>query len=193
MPLNFAGTPATVTSKGLRVDLHLRECHNLAGADYAVTLGCEKVVDGHWVAPVLYLRRLWCQGNQFARVFAGKRSFERVDTEPKNQGFSETVFVRQKPSSALPLIRISQEKDAFPDMPANAHTVQWSITDVFPKALWDERSQALQTRDFQVGATIGVFRAEVETAPDSNLHLMDVTVGMACTLTTSGRAGAGDT
>jgi len=126
---------------------------------------------------VLY-RRLWGQGNQFARVFAGKRSFERADTEPKNQGFSKTVFVRQKPSSALPLIRISQEKDAFPDMPANAHTVQWSITDVFPKALWDERSQALQTRDFQVGATIGVFRAEVETAPDSNLHLMDVAVGM---------------
>ncbi len=46
-----------------------------------------------------YLRRLWGQGDQFARVFAEKRVFEQpnlyTNTDMGSLGFFETVFVRQ--------------------------------------------------------------------------------------------------
>ncbi|RYP71847.1 hypothetical protein DL771_004559 [Monosporascus sp. 5C6A] len=157
MPLNFLGSPAAVTSKGLRVDLHLRECREPAGADYAVTLSCEKV---------------------YARVFAENRSFERLDPYATDidQGFYETVFVRQQPSSSLPLIRISLAKEPFPSMPSNAEIVQWNIKDVYPKAIWNEMSQCLETRDFRVGKAIGVFRVTIGDTLCS--WVMDLAVGM---------------
>ncbi|KAK3369516.1 hypothetical protein B0T24DRAFT_500499, partial [Lasiosphaeria ovina] len=180
MPLNFLGTPSAVTSKGLRVDLHLRECRNLVGADYSVTLSCEKVVDGRRVAPVIYLRRLWGQGDQFARVFAGRRTFEGpvplTEIGMDDQGFYETVFVRQKPSSGLPLIRISVSKEPFPSMPANSETMQWSIKDVHPKGVWNERSQCLETRDFLLGKAIGIFRVAIGGGEGD--PVMDLAVGM---------------
>jgi hypothetical protein len=177
MPLNFVGSPAAVTSKGLRVDLCLRECSEPAGADYAVTLSCEKVVAGQRVAPVLYLRRLWGQGDQFARVLADMPSFGRPETYSSDvEGFYETVFVRQQPASGLPLIRISPAKEPFLAMPSNAEMVPWNIKGVHPRTIWNERSQCLETRDFNVGHAIGVFRLAIGEA--ENARAMDLAVGM---------------
>ncbi|KAK4040032.1 hypothetical protein C8A01DRAFT_16088 [Parachaetomium inaequale] len=158
MPLNFVGSPAAVTSKGLRVDLCLRECSEPAGADYAVTLSCEKV---------------------FARVLAEIPSFERPEhysSDLDQPGFYETVFVRQQPASGLPLIRISPAKEPFLAMPSNAQMVPWNIKGVHPRTIWNERSQCLETRDFNVGHAIGVFRLAIGEA--ENARAMDLAVGM---------------
>jgi len=180
MPLNFLGTPAAVTSRGLRLDLLLRECTNTAGADYTVMLSCEKVVDGSRVSPVIYLRRLWGQGDQFARVLAGKQTFEPPTISKgigiDDEGFYMTVFVRQNPTSGLPLIRISSAKEPFSSMPTQAKAVRWVIKDVHPKGIWNERSQCLETRDFRLGKAIGVFRVELQGITGS--PIMDLAVGM---------------
>ncbi|KAK0627413.1 hypothetical protein B0T14DRAFT_135662 [Immersiella caudata] len=133
MPLNFMRSPSAVTNKGLRVDLHLRACHELEGADYAVTLSCEKIVDDNRVSPVFYLRRLWGQGDQFIRVFVGTRTFQRppavAGVDLDDLGFYETVSVRQKPSSGLPLVRVTASRGTFPSMPANSEMMPWTIRD----------------------------------------------------------------
>ncbi|KAH6892533.1 hypothetical protein B0T10DRAFT_438408 [Thelonectria olida] len=187
MPLTLTGSPPTVSSKGLGVDFLLLPCEdNQLGkeADFRVVLNCERIKNGQRESPVIYLKRIWGLGDQFARVRSDLRTFVPPNISLLEGGTDERVFVKQDPSSDIRIIRVLSAKNApqlqLPrDLGGHQLKGDWKIKDAWPKQGWAERNQTFQTRNLTFGLPCGIFRLELDAAGHSKT--IDVAVGMHAT------------
>ncbi|KAH8778280.1 hypothetical protein F5882DRAFT_380262 [Hyaloscypha sp. PMI_1271] len=184
MPLSLARSPAAVTSKGLKVDfllLPIARNEVVDGADFRVVLSCERLRQGRRESPVIFLKRIWGMGDQFARVRPDIKSFTAPDTSLLEDGINETVFVKQDPWSDMRTIRIVAAKDSSQlhlpgGMGRHRLTTDWKVKDVWPKYGWSESTEAFQTRELTFGLPCGILRLEIRES--SELRTVDVAIGM---------------
>ncbi|CAH0053755.1 unnamed protein product [Clonostachys solani] len=180
MPLTLSGEPPTVTSRGLGVDFLLLPCPKIqmVDADFRVILNCERFRKGKRQSPVIYLKRIWGMGNQFARVGSDFKSFVPANISLLDGGFYERVFVKQNPAADIRTVRIMAVKDrSEPQLPTGiGQTAEWKIKDAWPKHGWTEATQTLQTQHLTFGLPCGIIRIEV---PQNGYTLtIDVAIGM---------------
>ncbi|KAM0437891.1 hypothetical protein ACHAPT_002256 [Fusarium lateritium] len=182
-PLTLTSSPPTVTSKGLGVDFLLLPCqddHIGDEADFRVLLDCERTKDGQRESPVIYLKRIWGLGDQFARVRPDLKTFVSPNIQLFEEAAHERVFVKQDPSSDIKTIRvISASTDSLQLGTHLAHgqlTSDWKIKDAWPRQGWDEQSQTFQTRKLTFGLPCGILRLEVNVG--GHMDTLDVAIGM---------------
>ncbi|KAH7391405.1 hypothetical protein BKA64DRAFT_746953 [Cadophora sp. MPI-SDFR-AT-0126] len=189
MPMILKSSPSAVTSKGLRIDLLLLPCEEddpiSNEADFRVVLNCERVRDGQRESPVIYLKRIWGMGDQFARVRPDHRHFVPPARDLLDVGTHERIFVKQDPWTDRRTIRIVAAKDnsqlRLDDYPGggSGHRVaaaDWKIKDAWPMKGWAEHMQTFQTREFTFGIPCGVLRLEVKASGQPTT--VDVAIGM---------------
>jgi hypothetical protein len=184
MPLTLTSSPSAVTSKGLGVDFLLLPCGDnqvVGEADFRVVLNCERLRDGQRESPVIYLKRIWGVGDQFARVRPDLKTFIPPNISLLEDGHYERVFVKQDPSSDMRTIRIVAAKDSSQlQLPSgigeHRMTANWKIKDAWPRQGWAERIQTFQTRELTFGMPCGIFRLEINES--GRPTTMDVAIGM---------------
>ncbi|KAL2063515.1 hypothetical protein VTL71DRAFT_5320 [Oculimacula yallundae] len=185
MPMVLKSSPSAVTSKGLRIDFSLLPCTDaqpVEKADYRVVLNCERLRDGQRESPVIYLKRIWGMGDQFARIRPDLRHFTPPLRNVLDVGLQERVFVRQDPWSDLRTIRISAGKDSaqlqLPSGISDNRVVaaEWKIKDAWPQKGWADNKQTFLTRDFSFGIPCGVLRLEINESGQPTT--VDVAVGI---------------
>lgn len=180
VPLTLTSNPPVITSKGLGIDFLLLPCdkEQVEDADYRVVLSCERIRDGQRQSPVIFLKRIWGMGDQFARVQTHMQVFAPPDTSLLDGGLYERVFVKQNPSLDIRMIRImaADKKASQLHVPANFEAANWKILDVWPKQGWSQDTQTFQTKDMTFGSPCGIFRIEVSSFGKSTT--IDVAVGL---------------
>ncbi|KAH7319320.1 hypothetical protein BKA65DRAFT_556744 [Rhexocercosporidium sp. MPI-PUGE-AT-0058] len=185
MPMILKSSPSAVTSKGLRVDFLLLPCTEnkpIAEADFCVMLNCERLQDGQRESPVIYLKRIWGMGDQFARVRPDLKHFASPMADVLDIGIHERVFIKQDPWSDIRTIRIVAAKDGSelysPSVIRNRRVAaaDWKIKDAWPRKGWAENMQTFQTREFTFGIPCGVLRLEINESGQPTT--IDVAVGM---------------
>ncbi|KAK7219819.1 hypothetical protein V2G26_007822 [Clonostachys chloroleuca] len=180
MPLTLSDEPPTVTSRGLGVGFLLFPCPTtqMVEADFRVILNCERVRKGKRQSPVIFLKRIWGMGNQFARVGSHLKSFVPPNISLLDGGVYERVFVKQNPAADIRTVRIMAVKDrSKPQLPSGiSQTTEWKIKDAWPKHGWTEATQTLQTQHLTFGLPCGIIRIEV---PHNGYTVtIDVAIGM---------------
>ncbi|KAF4462092.1 het domain [Fusarium albosuccineum] len=184
MPLTLTSSPPTVTSKGLGVDFLLLPCEDdqlAKEADFRVLLNCERIKDGQRESPVIYLKRIWGMGDQFARVRPDLKTFISPNISLLDGGTDERVFVKQDPSSDIKTIRVLSAKSTSQlqlgkDLAGRQLTGDWKIKDAWPKQGWDEQNQTFQTRNLTFGLPCGIFRLDLSAA--GHTRTIDVAIGI---------------
>ncbi|KAH9220569.1 heterokaryon incompatibility protein-domain-containing protein [Leptodontidium sp. 2 PMI_412] len=185
MPMILKSSPSAVTSKGLRVDFLLLPCTEdqpIAEADFRVVLNCERLRDGQRESPVIYLKRIWGMGDQFARVRPDLKHFTPPVVDVLDVGIHERVFIKQDPWSDMRTIRIVAAKDGSQlQLPSGTSdrrvaAANWKIKDAWPRKGWAENMQTFQTREFTFGIPCGVLRLEINESGQPTT--VDVAVGM---------------
>ncbi|CAG9998811.1 unnamed protein product [Clonostachys byssicola] len=180
MPLTLSDEPPTVTSRGLGVGFLLFPCPTIQmiEADFRVVLNCERVRKGRRQSPVIYLKRIWGMGNQFARVGSHIKSFVAPNISLLDGGVYERVFVKQNPAADIRTVRIMAAKDrSEPQLPSSISQItEWKIKDAWPQLGWTEAAQTLQTQHLTFGLPCGIIRIEI---PKNGYSVtMDVAIGM---------------
>ncbi|KAF4829455.1 Vegetative incompatibility protein HET-E-1 [Colletotrichum tropicale] len=153
------GEPASMTSKGLRTNMLL---FPIDSSDYFAVLDCTAFRSQ---SPLLredaciFLRRLW--GNQFARidrsVASGVQFFPDGVAELKGKGAITTVYVKQKPSYALPEVTINSCMFRG-GHDANSSSSSFSVMEAYPPERFSMTTSVVQIREPQSGQAIVTLR-----------------------------------
>lgn len=169
----IAENPWGMTGKGLRAGFIIRPCTEFGYATdvFQARLNCEPM-DLSTSPPLIFLKRLW--GDQFARIFADKRSIGTARSASAHDGVFETIFVKQQPTQAVRHIRITMADQLPATGIADRTPIAWEVIAAYPEEYWDKKV-ALKTPGFQTGL-IGVMRVNVKIPRDS--YMVDVAVGM---------------
>ncbi|KAF5670903.1 het domain-containing protein [Fusarium heterosporum] len=182
-PLTLTSSPPTITSKGLGLDFLLLSCKDddVAGeADYKVLLNCERTKDGRREAPVIFLKRTWGMGDQFARVRPDLKKFLSPNVKLFEEATYERIFVKHDPSSDTKTIRVMPTSSDSLLVGTYVENVElksdWVIKDAWPKQAWDGNNRMFQTKELSFGLPCAVLRLEFNSPED--VRTLDVAIGI---------------
>ncbi|KAK3386872.1 hypothetical protein B0H63DRAFT_508796 [Podospora didyma] len=184
LKLAFAGSPSAVTSKGLQVDFFLHACTArmkvlTRGADFYAVLSCEELNErtGKRRAPIIYLKRLWGTGDQFARIRVDLLETVDSDTPELRQGLYQSIFVKQTPESDLFLVTImagaeSPDHALPPNIAMQGDIQPVQVLSAGSDEWWEPGRFHIEISDFQLGQPAAIFKIMV-----ANI-IVDVAVGL---------------
>ncbi|KAK3365327.1 hypothetical protein B0T24DRAFT_561203 [Lasiosphaeria ovina] len=165
--LTFAGSPSAVTSKGVQVDLFLHPCIDIKGADMFAVLSCEQFIasTGQRRAPIIYLKRLWGIGDQFARVRTDLLTDIDLDTLGLDSGSYQSVFIKQDPGTDLCLVKITlatgrQGQAPPPNIATYGESLPLALQGTYPEG-HDNDTGSLEISDFKLGHPAAVFEVSM--------------------------------
>ncbi|KAM0343926.1 hypothetical protein ACHAPU_007980 [Fusarium lateritium] len=182
-PMTLTSSPPIITSKGLGLDFLLLSCQDddIGGeADFKVLLNCERMKNGQREAPVIYLKRIWGMGDQFARVQPDLKKFLSPNIKLFEEVTYERIFVKQDPLSDTKTIRIMLTNSDSLLVGTYVEDAElgsdWVIEDAWPKQAWDEKNKTFQTKELTFGLPCAVLRLGVK--PTVGTDTIDVAIGI---------------
>ncbi|KAF4985280.1 hypothetical protein FGRMN_11240 [Fusarium graminum] len=182
-PLTLMSSPPTISSKGLGLDFLLLSCEDddVSGeADFKVLLHCERLGDGQREAPVIFLKRIWGMGDQFARVRPDLKKFLSPNIKLFEESTYERIFVKHDPSSDTKTIRVMPTSSDSLLVGTYVENVKlksdWVIKDAWPKQAWDGNNMMFQTKELSFGLPCAVLRLEFDSPED--IRTLDVAIGI---------------
>ncbi|KAG8162360.1 hypothetical protein KVR01_008125 [Diaporthe batatas] len=186
--------PWSTTNRGLMVQLYLRpsaQKHSSSAKEdsaeeFLAILDCSVDID-MWdgygrehlqdCSPAILLRRVW--GDQYARVRAYD-ALTFVGMDDRGGGEVKTIFVKQEQSRILPSFII-------PKALLKGASESFTMSEVYPRALWDPKSGILRSRLSQQRGIQGIFRFSYPPGKGISGWLFDVAVALQPNLLVDGQ------